>query len=186
MFLSAPEFLVIVLGIGLILGVLLTVRSIVRARSKRQVGESGDQKKSAGGFAVKVVLGVVGTAMVVGCVVFILYREGVVNAIQGTTQRALAESECEVEVVRQYAEYTGFFDYTLSFDLKVRNKTNRKIRATVVVQVFDRGEKAVLSKSEILELGPHELKVVKSALPEAEQSATDSYRTHRVYVSKVE
>lgn len=98
----------------------------------------------------------------------------------------MLEEKCEVKNASWKQEHTGFFDWTVTVDALVTNKTSETIKATLVAEVFSVDHKILLSKAEQLVIGPRESRPIKLLITEAEEKDKNYYKGCNLRIAKVE
>lgn len=98
----------------------------------------------------------------------------------------MLEEKCEVKNASWKQEHTGFFDWTVTVDGWVTNKTSETIKATVVAEVFSVDHKMLLSKAQQLVIGPRESRPIMFLITEAEEKDKNYYKECNVRITKVE
>lgn len=95
------------------------------------------------------------------------------------------EMQCPVSVVSWNSDI-GLSGYVLEQELLVVNRTDRKIKATVTVEVLNPNGDVVLADSDAVELSPYQERKVDWIQVDAEFSKRDQYHRCRARVVKLE
>lgn len=141
----------------------------------------------------KVGMAVVGIIVVLAITGTLLQSEGCQKMLKGLgdsatekAREAQAKIECEVVVLKWWFDYSDLFDYTLYADLRIQNKTNRKINALIAVEIADDARNVTLADSDTVELLPLQTKDVKWHNKDAEEAKKNRYRFIGAKVLKVD